>query len=65
MRKVLHSAELGPSYWPKAAMYIADAIKHNSTGRLWNQPAFGAVVAVTRPGPNKALEPRGLVGHYL
>eukprot|EP00975_Prorocentrum_lima_P058882 12348381-Prorocentrum_lima.AAC.1 len=46
-------------------MYIDDAMRRNSTGRLWNQQAFGEVVAVTRPGPNKALEPRGQVGHYL
>eukprot|EP00975_Prorocentrum_lima_P042256 8879558-Prorocentrum_lima.AAC.1 len=40
-------------------------MRHDSTGRLWNQLACGKVVAVTRPGPNKALEPRGQVGHYL
>eukprot|EP00975_Prorocentrum_lima_P069321 12925700-Prorocentrum_lima.AAC.1 len=40
-------------------MYVADVMRCNSTGRLRCQPAFGEVVAVTRPGPNKALEPRG------
>eukprot|EP00975_Prorocentrum_lima_P065871 12906014-Prorocentrum_lima.AAC.1 len=44
-------------------MHIADLMRHNSPGRLWNLPAFGEVVAVTRPGPKKA--PRGQVGHYL
>eukprot|EP00975_Prorocentrum_lima_P047435 9916758-Prorocentrum_lima.AAC.1 len=36
MRTVLPAAELGPSYWPYASMYIADVMRHNSTGRLWN-----------------------------
>eukprot|EP00975_Prorocentrum_lima_P060504 12690569-Prorocentrum_lima.AAC.1 len=40
MRTVLHPAGLGPSYWPYAVMYVADVIRHSSTGRLWNQPAF-------------------------
>eukprot|EP00975_Prorocentrum_lima_P067715 12916507-Prorocentrum_lima.AAC.1 len=57
MREVLPAAELGPSYWPYAAMYIAAVIRHNSIGRLWTQPAFGDVVAVTRPGPKADLEP--------
>eukprot|EP00975_Prorocentrum_lima_P023241 4889360-Prorocentrum_lima.AAC.1 len=39
-------------------------MRHNSTGRLWHRPALGEIVAVTRPGPKKALEPRGHVGHY-
>eukprot|EP00975_Prorocentrum_lima_P028241 5939446-Prorocentrum_lima.AAC.1 len=39
-------------------------MRHTSTGRLWNQPTFGEVVAMTRPGPKKALEPRGHVCHY-
>eukprot|EP00975_Prorocentrum_lima_P070140 12930332-Prorocentrum_lima.AAC.1 len=66
MRKVLHAAEeLGPSLWQYAAMDVADVMRHNSTGRLWSPPAFGKVVAVTRPGPKNALEPRAQVGHYL
>eukprot|EP00975_Prorocentrum_lima_P071037 12935409-Prorocentrum_lima.AAC.1 len=65
MRNVLHAAAVGPLYWPYAAIYVAAVMRHNSTGRLWNQPAFGEVVPVTRPGPNKALQPRGQVGHYL
>eukprot|EP00975_Prorocentrum_lima_P069436 12926405-Prorocentrum_lima.AAC.1 len=56
------SKELVPSFWPYAAMYVSDVTRHNSAGRLWSQPAFGEVVAVTRPGPRKALEPRGQVG---
>eukprot|EP00975_Prorocentrum_lima_P039043 8204232-Prorocentrum_lima.AAC.1 len=64
VRKVLHAADVGPSYWPYAAIYVADVMRQNSIGRLWNQPALGEVVAVTRPGPKKALEPRGQVGHY-
>eukprot|EP00975_Prorocentrum_lima_P041370 8691882-Prorocentrum_lima.AAC.1 len=40
-------------------------MRHTSTGKLWVQPAFGEVVAVTRPGPNKALGNRGQAGHYL
>eukprot|EP00975_Prorocentrum_lima_P017296 3658108-Prorocentrum_lima.AAC.1 len=40
-------------------------MRHNSTAGLRSQPAFGEVVAVTRPGPKKALQPRGQVGHYL
>eukprot|EP00975_Prorocentrum_lima_P054356 11401915-Prorocentrum_lima.AAC.1 len=39
-------------------MCIRDSVtRHRSTGRLWNQPAFGERVAVTRPGPKKASEP--------
>eukprot|EP00975_Prorocentrum_lima_P020464 4309958-Prorocentrum_lima.AAC.1 len=40
-------------------------MRHNFTGRLWHQPPFEEVVAMTRPGPKKAFEPRGQVGHYL
>eukprot|EP00975_Prorocentrum_lima_P068334 12920104-Prorocentrum_lima.AAC.1 len=40
-------------------------MRHNSTGRLWTQPAFGELVAVTKPGPKKALEARGQVGYSL
>eukprot|EP00975_Prorocentrum_lima_P070701 12933622-Prorocentrum_lima.AAC.1 len=61
MRKVLHAADLGASYWPCTAIYVADVMRHNSTGRLWSQPAFGELVAVARPGPNMALEARGQV----
>eukprot|EP00975_Prorocentrum_lima_P045879 9597535-Prorocentrum_lima.AAC.1 len=46
-------------------MYVADVMRHNSTGRLWSQPTSGEVVAVTRPGPKTALEPRGQVAHDL
>eukprot|EP00975_Prorocentrum_lima_P063907 12894391-Prorocentrum_lima.AAC.1 len=46
-------------------MYVADVMRHNSTGRLRSQPAFGGIAAMTRPGPKKALEPRGQVGRYL
>eukprot|EP00975_Prorocentrum_lima_P064408 12897377-Prorocentrum_lima.AAC.1 len=46
-------------------MCVADVMRHNSTRRLWNQPAFREVVAVTRPGPKKALEQKGQVGQYL
>eukprot|EP00975_Prorocentrum_lima_P020013 4211552-Prorocentrum_lima.AAC.1 len=60
MRKFLHIAEeVGPSFWPYAAMYVADVMRHNSTGRLWSQPAFGELVAATKPGPRKALDARG------
>eukprot|EP00975_Prorocentrum_lima_P051214 10729162-Prorocentrum_lima.AAC.1 len=62
MRKVLHAAvEVGPTSWPYAAMHVADVMRHNSTGRRWSQPAFGELVAVTKPGPKKALESRGQV----
>eukprot|EP00975_Prorocentrum_lima_P059911 12561437-Prorocentrum_lima.AAC.1 len=40
-------------------------MRHNSTGRLCSQPAFGDLVAATKPGPKKALEARGKVGYYL
>eukprot|EP00975_Prorocentrum_lima_P014800 3139073-Prorocentrum_lima.AAC.1 len=40
-------------------------MRHNSTGRLWSQPAFGELVAVTKPGPTKALEARGQAGYCL
>eukprot|EP00975_Prorocentrum_lima_P021845 4602068-Prorocentrum_lima.AAC.1 len=66
MRSVLHPAvEVGPTCWPYAAVHVADVLRHNSTGRLWRQPAFGKLVAVTKQGPKKALESRGQVGYYL
>eukprot|EP00975_Prorocentrum_lima_P038141 8020311-Prorocentrum_lima.AAC.1 len=40
-------------------------MRHNSIGKLWGLPALGEVAAMTKPGPNKALEPRGQAGHYL
>eukprot|EP00975_Prorocentrum_lima_P047450 9921081-Prorocentrum_lima.AAC.1 len=40
-------------------------MRHNCTGRLWSQLECGEVVAVIKPGPKKALVPRGQVGHYL
>eukprot|EP00975_Prorocentrum_lima_P061292 12849436-Prorocentrum_lima.AAC.1 len=46
-------------------MYVADVMRHNSTGRLWSQPAFGELVAVTKPGPMKALVARGQAGYCL
>eukprot|EP00975_Prorocentrum_lima_P047745 9982426-Prorocentrum_lima.AAC.1 len=46
-------------------MHVADAMRHNSIGRRWSQPAFGELVAVTKPGPKKALESRGQAGYYL
>eukprot|EP00975_Prorocentrum_lima_P063925 12894491-Prorocentrum_lima.AAC.1 len=45
LSKVLHPADVGPLYWPYAAMYIADVMRHNSTGRSWNPPAVGEFVA--------------------
>eukprot|EP00975_Prorocentrum_lima_P007629 1635878-Prorocentrum_lima.AAC.1 len=63
---VLHAAEeLRPSIWPYAAMHVADVMRHNSTGRLRSQPALGDIVAMTKLGPKKALEPRGQTGHHL
>eukprot|EP00975_Prorocentrum_lima_P058719 12313518-Prorocentrum_lima.AAC.1 len=60
MRRVLHAAvEVGPTICPYAAMYVADVMRHNSTGRLWSQPASGELVAVTKPGPKRVLEARG------
>eukprot|EP00975_Prorocentrum_lima_P012319 2610766-Prorocentrum_lima.AAC.1 len=46
-------------------MAVADVMWHNSTGRLWSQAGLGELVAVTKPGPKKALESRGQVGYYL
>eukprot|EP00975_Prorocentrum_lima_P003880 847464-Prorocentrum_lima.AAC.1 len=46
---LLDAAEVGPTLWPYAAMYVTDVMRHNSTGRIWSQPAFGEVVAVTKP----------------
>eukprot|EP00975_Prorocentrum_lima_P042633 8955335-Prorocentrum_lima.AAC.1 len=59
-RKALHAAvEVGPTFWPYAAMHVADA------SRLWSQPAFGELVAVTRPGQKKALKSKDHAGYYL
>eukprot|EP00975_Prorocentrum_lima_P017841 3763470-Prorocentrum_lima.AAC.1 len=52
------AVEVGPTFLPYAAMYVADVMRHNSIGRLWSQPALGELVAVTKPGPKKALEAR-------
>eukprot|EP00975_Prorocentrum_lima_P059494 12473712-Prorocentrum_lima.AAC.1 len=46
-------------------MYVADVMRHRATHRLWSLPAFGEVVAVTSPGPKKALSQRGQMGIFL
>eukprot|EP00975_Prorocentrum_lima_P014834 3145973-Prorocentrum_lima.AAC.1 len=44
-RRILHAAvEVGPTFWPHAAMFVANAMRHNSTRRLRSQ-ALGKVVA--------------------
>eukprot|EP00975_Prorocentrum_lima_P069013 12923808-Prorocentrum_lima.AAC.1 len=58
VRKVLHGSKIGEQYWPYAAMYVAEVMRHRATHRLWSLPAFGEVVAVTNPGPKKALDQR-------
>eukprot|EP00975_Prorocentrum_lima_P031522 6616385-Prorocentrum_lima.AAC.1 len=55
MRKVLHRSKIGEQFWPCAAMNVADVMR--ATRRVWSLPAFGEV-AVTQPGPNKALYQR-------
>eukprot|EP00975_Prorocentrum_lima_P070276 12931083-Prorocentrum_lima.AAC.1 len=45
---------------------IGDALQCMlATHRLWSFPAFGEVVAVTSPGPKKALDKRGQMGIFL
>eukprot|EP00975_Prorocentrum_lima_P002042 443788-Prorocentrum_lima.AAC.1 len=44
-------------------MYVANVMRHNSTGRLWSQLAFRELVGVTTAGPKKVLEARGRVGY--
>eukprot|EP00975_Prorocentrum_lima_P053418 11202707-Prorocentrum_lima.AAC.1 len=46
-------------------MYVADVMRHKATHRWWSLPAFGEVVAVTNPGPKKALDKRGQMGRFL
>eukprot|EP00975_Prorocentrum_lima_P019160 4030255-Prorocentrum_lima.AAC.1 len=46
-------------------MYVADVMRHRALHRLWSLPAFGEAVAVTHPGPKKALEQRGQLGRFL
>eukprot|EP00975_Prorocentrum_lima_P067102 12913031-Prorocentrum_lima.AAC.1 len=58
IRKVLHVSKIGEQYWPYAAMYVADVMRHRATHRLWSLPAFGEGVSVTNPGPKKALDQR-------
>eukprot|EP00975_Prorocentrum_lima_P065219 12902149-Prorocentrum_lima.AAC.1 len=66
MRKVLHGSKICEQYWPYAAMYVADVMQRKVTHRLWPQPAFGEVVAVTNPARKKALETkRGSNGKIL
>eukprot|EP00975_Prorocentrum_lima_P068412 12920561-Prorocentrum_lima.AAC.1 len=65
MWKVLHGSKMDEQLWPYAAMYVADVMRHIATHRLWSLPAFGEVVAVTSPGPKKALDKRGQVGRFL
>eukprot|EP00975_Prorocentrum_lima_P050156 10502201-Prorocentrum_lima.AAC.1 len=43
-------------------MYVADVMRHGATHPLWTLPAFGEVVAVTNPGPKKALDKMGSNG---
>ncbi len=65
MRKVLHGSKVGEVHWPYAAMYVTDVMRHKATHRLWTLPAFGEVVAITHPGPKKALDKRGQLGNFL
>eukprot|EP00975_Prorocentrum_lima_P034400 7231653-Prorocentrum_lima.AAC.1 len=58
MRKVLHVADVGPSYGPCAAMYVADVMRHNSIGVLWTQPACGELVAAVSYTHLRAHETR-------
>eukprot|EP00975_Prorocentrum_lima_P019092 4017919-Prorocentrum_lima.AAC.1 len=58
MRKVLHGSRVNEQYWPYAAMYVADVMRHRATYRLWTLPDVGEVVAVKNPGPKKALYKR-------
>eukprot|EP00975_Prorocentrum_lima_P031446 6598310-Prorocentrum_lima.AAC.1 len=46
-------------------MYVADVMRHRAAPRLWTLLAFGEVVAVTNPGPKKALYKRGHMGRFL
>eukprot|EP00975_Prorocentrum_lima_P004172 905350-Prorocentrum_lima.AAC.1 len=62
MRKVLHGSKVNEQYWPSAAMYVADVMRHRATHRLWTLPAFGEVLAITNPGPKRALDKRGHMG---
>eukprot|EP00975_Prorocentrum_lima_P059926 12565010-Prorocentrum_lima.AAC.1 len=41
MRKVLHGSKINEQWWPYAAMYVADGMRHRATHRLWALPAFG------------------------
>eukprot|EP00975_Prorocentrum_lima_P015889 3373122-Prorocentrum_lima.AAC.1 len=65
MRKVLHGSRVNEQYWPYAAMYVADAMRHRATHRLWGLPAFGEVVAITNRGPKKSLDKTGQMGRFL
>eukprot|EP00975_Prorocentrum_lima_P070862 12934463-Prorocentrum_lima.AAC.1 len=58
MRQVLHGSKIGEQFWPYAAMCVADVMRQRATHRLWSLPACGEVVAVTHPGPKKALDQR-------
>eukprot|EP00975_Prorocentrum_lima_P037109 7810156-Prorocentrum_lima.AAC.1 len=53
VRKVMHGSKIRQRFWPSAAMYVADVMRHRATRRLWSRPAFGEVAAVTCPGPKK------------
>eukprot|EP00975_Prorocentrum_lima_P056462 11837789-Prorocentrum_lima.AAC.1 len=64
MRNVLHGSKIGEQVWPYAAMYVVDVMRHRATHRLWPLPACGEVVALTSPGPKKALEQRGQLGRF-
>eukprot|EP00975_Prorocentrum_lima_P021719 4575919-Prorocentrum_lima.AAC.1 len=40
-------------------------MRHRAAHRLWSLPACGEVVAVTNPGPMKALDQRGQMDIFL
>eukprot|EP00975_Prorocentrum_lima_P026108 5486792-Prorocentrum_lima.AAC.1 len=46
-------------------MYVADVMRHPTAHQLWSLPAFVEIVAVTNPGPKKALDQRGQRGRFL
>eukprot|EP00975_Prorocentrum_lima_P063764 12893492-Prorocentrum_lima.AAC.1 len=60
---VLHVSKIGEQCWPYAAMYVA-VMRHRATHRLWSLPIFGEVVALTHPGPSKALDQRGQLERF-
>ena len=66
LRRLLHSADLGPEWWPMALRYAMETDRIQRRGELKNIPGFGQKILVKkRIWRTKALEPTHEEATYL